>query len=284
MDASEHSVRVRSPRPDLDVGVIYTHERQWMPRLLATLAGSAEGLRARLILVDNRSDDGAEQWRPHFPETLVVQNDRRLHYAANLNRILEASTAPYILLINTDLYFDPEERCLAKMVGFMAGHPQCGIAGCRLYHADGSYAYPARRFQTPAVILARRFGLGRLWPGVLDRYFYREMPVLGAWPCEWLSGCFMFLRREAVQDAGPFDAGFVKYFEDVDMCLRMARAGWTPMFNGRTYCYHLESRASKRVLSSDAWKHAQSYVRWLRKWGLSPSVQPPVAPPARRAA
>ena len=41
--------------PDLDIGVIYTHERELMPRLLATMSASGEGLRMRLILVDNAS-------------------------------------------------------------------------------------------------------------------------------------------------------------------------------------------------------------------------------------
>ena len=64
----------------------------------------------------------------------------------------------------------------------------------------------------------------------------------------------------------------------------MARAGWQTMFNGQTYYYHLESRASKRLLSLDAWRHARSYFRWLRKWGLSPSAEPIAVPPSRRRA
>lgn len=265
---------------DLDVGVIYTHERPWMWRLLETLRGSGGGLDVRLVLVDNGSRDGAEQWRPLFPRMRVVRNAQRMFYAANLNRILEVSTAPYVLLLNTDVFFDPEESCLAKMVDFMDQHPRCGIAGCRVHHEDGAYAYPARRFQTIPIILSRRLGLSRFMPGALDRYFYREHGILDAWPCDWLSGCFMMVRREAVAEVGPFDLRFLKYFEDVDMCLRMARAGWQAMYNGQTYCYHLERRASKRILSSDAWIHARSYMAWLRKWGFSPSAEPE---PARAA-
>jgi N-acetylglucosaminyl-diphospho-decaprenol L-rhamnosyltransferase len=275
---------------DLDVGVIYTYERAWMPRLLPSLCASGQGLAMRLLLVDNASADGAGQWEGHFPATTVLRNSQRLHYSANLNRILAASTAPYVLLLNTDLLFDDGQRCLTKMVEFMERRPECGIAGCQVYHPDGSPAYPARRFQDLRVIVSRRLGLARAMPGALDRYFYRDRDPAGAWACDWLSGCFMLLRRRAVEQVGPFDAGFVKYFEDVDICLRMARAGWLPMYNGRTYCYHLEGRASKRVWSRDAWHHARSYLRWLGKWGFSPArhipaPRPDVEPrPQRRAA
>ena len=48
------------PIPDLDIGVIYTHERELMPRLLATMSASGQGLRMRLILVDNASTSGQQ--------------------------------------------------------------------------------------------------------------------------------------------------------------------------------------------------------------------------------
>lgn len=271
-------------RPVVDVGVIYTHEHDLMPRLLSTLKKAAGDLRMRLILVDNASAEGVGPWKGYFGDTVVISNRRRMSYSANLNRILQASSARYVLMLNTDMFFDPEENCLAKMVAFMERNPDCGISGCRLYHADGQHAPSARRFQTISTILARRFGLGRFMQRTLGEYFYRRHPIHQSWECDWLSGCFMMARREAVQEVGPFDVRFGKYFEDVDMCLRMARAGWTVMYNGQTYCYHLEQRASKSLFSADARRHARAYLRWLMKWGFSPGRAVSRRPQRRRAA
>lgn len=273
-------------RPDLDLGVIYTYERDLMPPLLSSLAASGDGLRMRLMLIDNVSDDGADEYRKFFPDTVVQRNEKRLFYGANLNRIIRASTARYVLLLNTDMYFDPPEQCLSRMVKFMDENPSCGVSGCRLYHGDGQFALPARRFQNLPLILARRMGLGRLLRKTVDRHFYRDRPIDGAWECDWVSGCFMMVRREAIYDIGYFDEGFVKYFEDVDLCLRMARAGWRVMYNGGTYGYHLEQRGSKNLFSADARRHLRSYLRWLWKWGFSPEHHVAAAPAAlrRRAA
>src|SRR5215467_13915473 len=117
---------------DVDIGVIYTYERHFMAPLVSSLAQSGSGLAMRLILVDNASGGGVEEWRQAFPETTVLRNEGRLGYAANLNRILEASTARYALLLNTDMVFDPTEQCIAKMVRFMDRFPDCGVSGCRL--------------------------------------------------------------------------------------------------------------------------------------------------------
>jgi len=256
---------------DLDVGVIYTYEQDLMTRLLATLAESLGGLSIRLILVDNGSVEGVNRWTRQFPATAVIRNARPLGYSANLNRILQASRADYVLLLNTDMFFDRSEPCAGKMLEFMRRRPDCGIACCRLYHEDGEHAPSARRFQTIGTILGRRFGLERLLSGEVDRYLYRECDAYRSWQCDWLSGCFMMIRREAMEDVGLFDTRFTKYFEDVDICLRMAIAGWQVMYHGGTYCYHLEQRASRNLFSVDAWRHARSYLRWLRKWGFSPS-------------
>jgi GT2 family glycosyltransferase len=269
---------------DVDIGVIYTHERSFMTPLVSSLAQSGAGVGMRLILVDNASADGVVDWTRIFSETHVVRNSARLGYAANLNRILDASRARYTLLLNTDMYFEPAEQCIAKMVRFMDGHSDCGVSGCRLYHADASYGFPARRFQTPAVIAARRLGMGRILGQTIDSYLYGEKPRDSVFDCDWLSGCFLMVRREAAQEVGRFDERFQKYFEDVDFCLRMARRGWRVMMNGQTWGYHLEQRASRRLFSRDALVHLQSYARWLAKWGLNPPRHVPSAQSQRRAA
>jgi N-acetylglucosaminyl-diphospho-decaprenol L-rhamnosyltransferase len=290
-DRSQSIIRLADSIPakgasvfDLDVGVIYTHERELMAPLVGSLAESAGGLQVRMLLVDNASAEGVEAWAGQVPETLVLRNSRRLSYAANLNRILAASTARYVLLLNTDMRFDPAERCLPRMVRFMDARPDCGVAGCRLYRADGEYAFPARRFQTLRVLLARRCGLGRLFRHTLDEYLYRRRSPYDTFECDWLSGCFLMVRRQAFEEVGFFDETFGKYFEDVDMCLRMARAGWRVMYHGGTYCYHLEQRASRNLFSVNGWRHLRSYGRWLRKWGLHPSTAGPERPAYRRAA
>jgi N-acetylglucosaminyl-diphospho-decaprenol L-rhamnosyltransferase len=255
---------------DVDVGIIYTYEDRFMTPLVMSLARSADGVRMRMILIDNASERGVGPWSDAHEGTIVLRNRNRLGYAENLNRILEASTARYTLLLNTDMIFAPHEQCLTKMVRFMDLHPECGIGGCRLFHGDGSYAFPARRFQSMRTIVARRLGMSVLMPHTVKSYFYLDQPHDRLLECDWLSGCFLMARRAAVDEVGLLDPQFRKYFEDVDFCLRMARAGWKVMLNGETFAYHLEQRSSRRLLSRDAWLHLQSYGRWLWKWGLDP--------------
>ena len=203
----------------------------------------------------------------------MLKNSERLHYAANMNRILAASTARYVLVMNTDMFFDPRQRCLARMVAFMDSHPDCGIAGCRLLHADGLDARAARRFQSLSVILARRFGLGGLMRRTLERYFYMDHAPGESFDCQWLSGCFLMLRNKAVEKVGLFDENFSKYFEDVNMCLRHGpRRLARDVSRGDQRLSH-RAAPSRKLFSTDAWKHLRSYLYWLSKWGRQATAE-----------
>ena len=234
---------------DLDIGVIYTHERDLMPRLLSTMAASGDGLRMRLILVDNASADGARAVVPPLPATRSLRNARRLGYAANLNRILRASTRRYVLLMNTDMYFDPRNHCLARMVALMDGRPECGVAGCRLFHADGSDAHAAAAIPDLAAGAGAPLRAGLAAAAQRPPLFLRRTRAGRDLDLRLALRLLPVVRRAAAEKVGPFDEGYGKYFEDVDICLRMARAGWSVMYHGAASCYHLESRGQQESAS-----------------------------------
>lgn len=263
--ASQHAGSSAADAVDLEIGLIYTYEDNWLEPLLATIPPSSAGLRTRLLLVDNASERGTDRWTGYLPTT-VLRNNCRLGYAANLNRILQASRARYVLLMNTDMLFDPAEPCLAKMVEFMDAHPRCGLSTSRLYRYDGTYGYPARRFPTWQTAVGRRFGENRYFREHLSQYLYLDRDPHATMPCDWVSGCFMFVRRAAAAEIGLLDEGFRKYFEDVDYCARVTAAGYDVMLNGDTHCLHAEQRASKKIFSTDGRRHLRSYARWLWKY------------------
>jgi N-acetylglucosaminyl-diphospho-decaprenol L-rhamnosyltransferase len=276
-DHSDQTTLADTAVADLDVGVIYSGERHFLIPLLETMSQVTGGMHVRLILIDNASRDGAAASLSWPGTATVLYNAQPLSYAANLNRILATATAPYVLLLNTDMEFDPAEECLGKMVDFMDSQPRCGVSICSVYHPDGSYAHPARRFQTLAMIGARRLGLARLFHRALRDYLYLDRNPNSTFSCDWVSGCFLMLRRTALADVGGFDERFVKYLEDVDFCHRLARAGWEVVHHGGTWCYHHEQRASRRWFSFDAARHLSSYIKWLLR-RMSRSVLQPSSP------
>lgn len=59
---------------------------------------------------------------------------------------------------------------------------------------------------------------------------------------ETVKGCFMLLRREALDAVGLMDEGFFLYGEETDLCCRMRRAGRRVMFAPEPQIVHLGDR------------------------------------------
>ena len=251
---------------DLTISIISTNEKHYLDVLLPQIPLVAAGLKFEVILIDNASNDGTSNLAKQFPFVQIIQNKDKKFFCANHNMAIERATSKYILLLNPDISFDTSEPCLSRMYKFMEANPDCGIGGCRVYNYNNAFAYPARRYQTLPMILGRRIPF-LASKNTIDAYLYKKNDINSVFEADWLSGCFLFLRRKMFDQTGLLDTGFKKYFEDVDICRRAWATGWKVMYNGETFYYHLEQRASRNLFSKDAIKHLKSWMRWKSKQG-----------------
>jgi GT2 family glycosyltransferase len=207
----------------------------------------------RVIVVDNRSDDGSverltaaierEGWSAWAS---VAPNDRNGGFAygnnAGIRLALSAPTPPdYLMLLNPDTIAHPE--AIEACVSFLADHPDIGIVGSRLQDADGHFVASAHN--APSVLGELDAG-ARL--GVLSRLLARHVVTPPQRPeaheCEWVSGASMMVRREVFDRIGVLDDGYFLYFEEVDFCCRARQAGWRVWYLPSSTVMHLEGAAT----------------------------------------
>ncbi|NWG88172.1 MAG: hypothetical protein HXY26_11815 [Hydrogenophilaceae bacterium] len=90
---------------------------------------------------------------------------------------------------------------------------------------------------------------------------------------DWLAGMFLMADSESFRAIGGFDEGFHLYYEDVDLCARMRKAGKTLFLCPEAHVIHDARRSSRRELRYLRW-HISSLVRYLSKhWGRLPKVR-----------
>jgi hypothetical protein len=194
----------------------------------------------RVIVIDNASPDGAADRVSSAIEehgwgnwaTLVRARSNR-GFAAGNNIAIRAmhSTYPmarFLVLLNPDTVVRP--GALRRLLDFMESRPDVGIAGGRSEDLDGEPQMCAFRF--PNVVSEV---LGQLNVGLLDRLFADRLARLGVLheprQVDWVSGAFMVIRRELIEQVGLMDEGYFLYYEETDYCHRAQRAGWT--------CWHV---------------------------------------------
>jgi GT2 family glycosyltransferase len=196
----------------------------------------------------------------------VIENERPLGYAANLNRGIAETRGELVLVSNPDAI--PEPGAVATLAEFVRAHPRCGVAGPRLVDPDGSWQPSRRRFPTVAGTLVRRTPLRLLFPP-LERqrrhYLLDERPEEPV-EADWMLGGSLLLRREMLDELGGYDAGFRMYGEEIDLCYRAAQAGWERWYVPAAVVRHRWDALTDRTLWTrrTLW-HWRSVLRFVRK-------------------
>jgi N-acetylglucosaminyl-diphospho-decaprenol L-rhamnosyltransferase len=199
----------------------------------------------------------------NMPEPKAIRSDglssfRRLDnaaskgFGANHNAAFQHCGTPYFCVVNPDvrLINDPFPDLIACM-----DDPRVGLVAPRVSDPSGSWEDSARYFPTPASLAAKMLHLNE------GRY-----PVVGETPIavDWVAGMFMFFRAEAFRDIGGFDDEFFLYYEDVDICARLWKAGWKVVLHPRVSVIHAAQRTSRRNPRYMAW-HISSMARYFAK-------------------
>ncbi|MEA2694265.1 MAG: hypothetical protein QOJ16_3652 [Acidobacteriota bacterium] len=228
-DDDERDANAPAIRPPLSV-VIPTHDTRELT--LACLAALArQGFpELEVILVDDASSDGtAEAVASLHPAVWVLRPDRPAGFTRAANLGLAAARGEVLLLLNSDTEVDPGG--LAALLTAFAADPGLGVAGGALRYPDGSPQWSGG----PAPSLAWLFGLASGLPALLGRLpFYRRLrPPAGiGGSVDWVTGAALGLRRAALAsldpagERAPLDEAFRFYGQDLDLCLRLAAAGW----------------------------------------------------------
>jgi len=196
----------------------------------------------------------------------VLENERPLGFAANVNRGVAATTADHVLTVNPDAV--PRPGAVAALVAFMASRPRCGVAGPRMVYPDGTWQPSRRAFPTVLGTLWRRTPLRLVrdpYRHQVRHYNLDERPAEPV-PADWMLGGFLLLRRRMLAELGGFDAGFRMYGEEIDLCYRAARAGWERWYVPAAVVEH-EHRADtdRRFLTRRTLWHWRGILRFVRK-------------------
>jgi N-acetylglucosaminyl-diphospho-decaprenol L-rhamnosyltransferase len=232
----------------LNVVVVSYRTPELLRGCLSSLRAFPPERGARICVVDNASGDGtAELVRSEFSEVELEVSRSNLGFSAANNLAIRRGDAPYVLVLNPDTRVT--DRALDRMLELIDANPSIGIAGCRLEREDGTFDHAARRgFPTITGALGHFTRIGRR-PAAPERLAQYRTPGVERGPVDAVNGAFMLMRRAALDDVGLFDEGYWMYMEDLDLCYRMAEAGWITWYEPSVTVVHVKAGSSGRLRS-----------------------------------
>ncbi|MBW3635551.1 MAG: glycosyltransferase family 2 protein, partial [Armatimonadetes bacterium] len=264
--------------PMLSVLIVNWNTRELLRACLHSLRASHAGLEHEIIVMDNDSnDDSAPMVAREFPEVILLAEKRNLGFAAGNNRAFERARGELIWLLNPDT--EVLEDAPRRLIQFLEKNPRVGAVASALIDArSGEIQRSCRTFPTPAALWSQALGLARAFPHSRRFGFYK----MGWWNYrdarevdQPMASSFL-LRRQAVEDAGGlFDEEFPIFFNDVDLCWRLKRAGWEIWFLSDARVTHWGGAATGQIKAAMIAESHRALRHFYRKWfrgALSPPV------------
>ena len=205
--------------------------------------------------------------RTHYSQIKYLWNNgENLGYGAAHNIAIRHSIYERThchLVMNYDIHVHGED--IDKLHAFMEHNPKVGCIMPNVIYPNGQLQYICKLLPTPIDVFSRRFLPAWLMHRRNTHYELRASGYNRMLNVPNLSGCFLFLKTEAVRQAKLFDERYFMYVEDIDL-VRTIHRDWLTLFLPDITIVHDHARASYKDLHM-TWIHSVSMCRYFNKWG-----------------
>ncbi len=232
--------------PLLSIVIVAYKSRDEIAACADSLPRTLEGRGVEVLVVDNSPGDGVgEILQRDFPHVAYLPAPENLGFGRANNRGYARTRGEFVLFLNPDTIAN--ERALAHCVARLRGDERIGLISPRLERADGTMDLACRRsIPTAWDGFCRASGLAAAFPRTawFSGYNLTHRPEAGTYEVGAINGAFMLAPRRVLRSVAPdgavFDERFFMYGDDLDLCIRVARAGWKIVYDGAVRITHLK--------------------------------------------
>ena len=246
-------------KPLVDVVILTWNDDSCLQEAIDSALAS-EGVDVCLWVVDNGSEPAAEVVRD--PHVTLYRSPTNLGVASGRALGIALGAAPYVCLLDSDARL--ERSCLAQLVTAI----ECDAGGLAVPVFVGqSPEASAGRAPTLAGKLGRGLGLTATYART------RSAVTAHKWEVDFGIGACQVMRRDVYEAVGGLDISIFYGPEDVDLCLRIRRAGWPVVQVANAACYHPPRRRNRSLLTRRGLRHAHAVIRHLWRHRRKPTTR-----------
>jgi GT2 family glycosyltransferase len=231
---------------DLSIVIVNWNTCGLLRDCLASVEKHLSGVRAEVIVVDNASIDGSvDMVKRRFPKVNLIVNAENRGFAAANNQAFEHASGKYVLLLNSDTLVHGD--VLSRSMEYLDANPGVGMMGCKVLNGDGSTQLTCSQFPTFTNLLIQTLAANRLKSSFFSRYQMLHWARDDEREVEVISGCYLMVRSQVIDEIGYLDEAFFCYGEETDWCRRCREAGWKLKFAPVGTITHFGSGTTRKL-------------------------------------
>ena len=239
---------MKKNRITISVIIVNYNVKEYLAQLLLSLERALQTISHEIIIVDNHSIDGSVQFlKDKNFKVRIIENDENLGFGRANNQALKICKGKYVVLINPDTVV--QEDTFSRMIDFFDNTPDASVATCKIIDPAGNFSVDCRHsIPTPSVALWKVLGLSKLFPKsrIFGQYNMTYLNSDQIYSIPAISGSFMMMKKEVLDQVGLFDEQFFMYCEDIDLCHRITQAGFKIYYFPETQIIHYKGESTKK--------------------------------------
>ncbi len=211
---------------DISVVILHYKQEEYLAACLRSVYATKYPFK-EIIVVHNDVDYQAfKSIRSEFPDTKFVITGKNLGYAAGMNtgiRYAQNASPEFLLIMNCDTIL--EHDSVYFLVEALQNDPAAALAtGTIFFYPDKNKIW----YSGGSIKLIRVLGVHK------NSYPYKIVPK----EVTFISGCIFLARCSSIVALGGFDERYFMYYEDLDLCFRLQRAGYRLLYVPLARIYH----------------------------------------------
>ena len=236
------------------------------------LSSLAQGITSHpfeVIVIDNDSSDQTLSIiQQRYSWVRLVRNQVNRGVAPARNQGMRMARGEYIVILDDDTVVHP--GALDCLLLYMENHREVGLCGPQLTNSEGRCHLSCRLFPTLSYKLVRRlpFRFARRMTRAVEMADWDHATIRDV---DYMIGACQTIRKAALAEVGLFDEHIFYGPEDVDLCLRLQKAGWRVVYNPEAIVMHRERRVTRSLFSFLGYKHTWGllYYFWKHHYWFS---------------
>lgn len=232
----------------LTISIVNYNSGEYLMRCLSSIKTVEDEAKIKVVIVDNNStDEGLNLAIQEFPKFKFINNEKNIGFGKAHNQVLRDLETEYVLLLNPDCIL--EKGVINRLLEYYEDHTDTGVITCKILLPDGTVDLTAHRgLPTPWASLLYFFGDH-------SKYHLTNRDLKNPHEVDSISGAFFLTKKEVLRKSGLFDENFFLYGEDIDLCVRIKKAGFKVIY------YPLVNITHFKGVSSGLKKHSQDITR-----------------------
>ncbi len=186
-----------------------------------------------IIIVDNGSNENPETaLKSQFSEIIFIRSDKNLGFAGGNNLGLAKASGDFLFLVNNDTEFT--DYLIDGLIEPFNGCENTGMVAPLILYYEPRNMVQYAGFTPINYFTARNACIGK---GEINHNQFGQKPYKTA----YAHGAGMMLSRAAFEKVGNMPENYFLYYEEMDWCEQVKRAGFNIMVNPAVILYHKES-------------------------------------------